>query len=793
MFKKTFLASAISVVWATTCFAQDKASTPTTFDTETIKSLGIDPSISEYFAQKAVFLPGEYSLALRINGKDVGSVIAHFGQKGELCIDRDFMEQAQLRVPDNYQKGCYDYAQAFAGTVITPYPDQEKIELLVPPQALTPKTREISSYSSGGTAALLNYTLMSSHAEFDSESNDYSQAMLDGGFNISDWLLRTRQFLSVSEGKFSNENSSTYLQHTFTGIATQMLAGEVNLNNTLLDGTGIYGLEFSPETALQTQGSGVEVKGIANTAQARVDVRQQGTLVYSTLVPAGAFTLPNIPVRSATSDLNVTVTETDGSQQSFIVPASLFNHLVGSPQGYHVAFGRVDDNYSESPWVFSASGGWSLTSWNNVNSGVIVAEKYQAIAASSDLVPFPELTLSGQVNLAKDSRDDIYGFKHKMSMGYRLPLSLGLTTTYSHSDRDYRDLADTLDDDFNDPTKNEYSAGLSWSQPIIGSLSVSWYQTDSYNDKNDSKNVSFTWNRSFERATLSVNWQHQLSAGDENDDNDDRVFINLSIPLGKSQTANIYTRRDTSNTWYGTSVNGALSDETNYSLSAERDQNEAENSFNGSVNTNLHYTQLGISASANGSNSRSYSGTLSGGIAAHSQGVTLSPLPISDTFAIAKVDNDVAGVKIITPQGAVWTDYGGNAVIPSLQAWRAANIEIDNSSLPKNIDVGNGVRTLKQGRGSVGKVSFTTLTQRRALLTITLPDGKKLPRGLAIEDAEGHYLTTSVDDGVVFINNISPDMTLFAKYDGHSCKVHLTFAEKAPENIFYETSSGVCQ
>lgn len=86
---------------------------------------------------------------------------------------------------------------------------------------------------------------------------------------------------------------------------------------------------------------------------------------------------------------------------------------------------------------------------------------------------------------------------------------------------------------------------------------------------------------------------------------------------------------------------------------------------------------------------------------------------------------------------------------------------------------------IKQGRGAVGKVGFSAITQRRALLNITLSDGKKLPRGVAIEDSEGNYLTTSVDDGVVFLNNIKPDMVLDIKMSSnhavftlHSQKMH---------------------
>lgn len=238
---------------------------------------------------------------------------------------------------------------------------------------------------------------------------------------------------------------------------------------------------------------------------------------------------------------------------------------------------------------------------------------------------------------------------------------------------------------------------------------------------------------------------------------------------------------------------GVVSDETSYYISAERNQDDKQNNFNGSVNTNLHYTQLNLSAGASGSDSRSYNGMLTGGIAFHNQGVTFSPWAIDDTFAIATVDNDVSGVKITTPSGPVWTDYNGVAVIPSLQPWSKSLVEIDTTTLPKNVDVGNGSKELKQSRGAIGNVGFNALIQRRALLNISTANGEKLPRGVTIEDKDGNYLTTSVDNGVVFINNVTPEMELLVKDERQSCRIHLTFPAEAPKNVFYETATGICQ
>ncbi|MCG2985992.1 fimbria/pilus outer membrane usher protein, partial [Escherichia coli] len=86
-------------------------------------------------------------------------------------------------------------------------------------------------------------------------------------------------------------------------------------------------------------------------------------------------------------------------------------------------------------------------------------------------------------------------------------------------------------------------------------------------------------------------------------------------PFGRSNTATLYTRHDDHKTHYGTGVMGVVSDEMSYYVNAERDHDERETSLNGSISSNLHYTQVSLAAGASGSDSRTYNGTMSGGIA----------------------------------------------------------------------------------------------------------------------------------------------------------------------------------
>jgi len=97
-----------------------------------------------------------------------------------------------------------------------------------------------------------------------------------------------------------------------------------------------------PESALQNSDkNNVMVEGIAQS-QARVEVRQSGALIYSTAVPGGPFALTDLPLLSGVSDLEVSVTEANGAQRRFTVPAaSLHNGLLGSQRGYSLAVGKL--------------------------------------------------------------------------------------------------------------------------------------------------------------------------------------------------------------------------------------------------------------------------------------------------------------------------------------------------------------------------------------------------------------------------------------------------------------------
>jgi outer membrane usher protein FimD/PapC len=828
------------------------------FDMETLRSRGVDPSVANYFSRSARFAPGSKVVGFSLNGNPKGNIPVTFDAQGQPCVDRTFLQAAGLKIPKDVvsvpeepeQKAqtakteegkdghatppegvdivlpdvpasapavCYDYATAFPGTVFSLFPTEDRIELVTPPEALQPLSMQAGNYNTGGTAALLNYSLFTSKNSFEGGSSSYNQGMFEAGFNIHDWLLRSKQMVSESDGTVNRDALYTYAQHSFTGIKKIAQVGQINVSSTLFSGSAINGMQLIPETALDDSGgSGVQVTGIAQTAQARVDIKQSGALIYSTLVPAGPFTLTNIPVISANTDLDVTVTESSGSGSHFIVPAaSLSGTKLGKPQGLSMAMGKVRDVDAafEDPWLATVSDGWQATQYLNVNGGLLGANKYQAVAGGIDITPVTDLMLSAKVLSSADKRNNNKGEQVTLSASYVAPYKLSFSVSGTQNSVGYRDLQDTFtDDDNSSHTKNDYSLSTGWSNDTVGSFSLGYSRSVGFDAYSDSKRVTASWSKTFKYASVSANWQHEIDGNNNrrtgdantgsgndyrNNDNDDRgdtFYVNVSIPFG-TQSVNTYARNDGQDTSYGVQTAGNITRDLGYTVSAENTNPGSENSVNGGLNANLHYTRMSINAGGSSDKSRNTSASLDGAIVAHGGGVTFSPYAVQDTFGIVSLGQDVAGVEVNTPQGTVWTDKWGQAVVPSLNPYKNSNVMINTETLPKNVDVSNGMKSLSAGHGSVSQLKFGVLNVRRAMLKLTMPDGKAVQKGAVIFDSENQYVTTAVEDGVVFVTDAANTGDLFALTDdaGHRCKLKFALSDEPDLNAFYENVSATCQ
>jgi len=767
------------------------------FDTDALKTNGLDTAIADYYSMAARFTPGYHNVTVNINGKKRTLMPVKFDEEGTPCIDKEFLENAGL-IKQIKRGTCPKIHQYWSGSTIESSPDIEEISVVVPPEALDPDFGRQFAEVRGGRAAMLNYSMFGTHNQYDDENADRFQSTLEMGFNAGDWIVRSAQFISDgSDQDFDIDSSYTYAQRTFTDYGVMVQGGQINVANSRFSIPSIYGVQMMPDTALLPQnGTGVEVSGIARYPQARVDIRQGGQLIYSTLVPAGPFNLDDVPLANLNTDLNVTVTETDGSENRFTVSASTFrsNH-VGRAPGFTMAVGRVEDmedSRYENPWVVSANNGWSINKRMNFLAGMVMADNhYYGFSGNIDTVPMQNLYASLGFLASIDNQTQTDGNKTTLDLGYSLPYGIGISLGGSYGTPDYREMQELYgDEDDISQTKYDSNVGINWSNAMLGRFSLSYYRNESWNSEYDSRRFITSWSQTFKYFNVSVNWESDVSRNDSSDN--DQFYVNVSIPLGRTGvTTSSWYRESEGRSSYGTRAMGSLNAENQYTVGVTQDHDENTTSWDSSLNSNLHYTNLALAAGGDNDSNTNYSAALSGGIVAHGDGVTFSPYRVADTYAIASLDKPVAGVEIDTSRGAVWTDKWGQAVIPALSPFRESTIEVNTQSLPGNLDVRNGSTAIKASHGAVAKWEFATLSQRRVLLSINRADGTPLPEGVSIVNGAGEYVTTAPEDGVIFLNDISASQQLYAKLDDGRCKLTYTLPE-AELNKFNEEVTGKC-
>lgn len=782
------------------------------FDLGALQQLGIDPEMAEVFSRKPGFTEGVRRITLWVNGVSRGAVDARFDADGQLCFTQALLDQGNLKVPavprgSAEAMGCYDFVTAFPQTEIELRPGREEVALVVNVEALRPPSEHLGAFQRGGTAGLLNYELLGSQNQFAGTSSRYTSANTELGFNAGDWLVRSRQIFTA-QGQVRNFQSLyTYAQKTFISHKTMLQVGQINIANSVFPGSAITGWQVLPDTALQDQTrSGATVEGIAQS-QARVEIRQSGVLIHSTLVPAGPFRLPNIQVLNGNTDLDVRVIEASGEQRNFTVVAASLAQFAYTAPGYSLALGQVRtfgaDN-QQSPAVITGTGGWLLTPQNKVSVGLMASQsQYHAAAFSLDSSLVANTSLNGRGTLANAGKEGKTGAEASLGLSIRLTNTLGASINVTRRTEGFRDLLDTTRQQHTGNThgqsREQYGASLSWSDPLLGGFAAG-YSTSTSFAGHSTQHLTGSWNKSFKHFSLSANLERSMSRSGSSSGlngrghkmDGDAVYLSASIPLGNNRSLRSYASQRDGRTRFGGAFSDSSNDLASYQLGADSNTEDRQRAFSGNVSLVPRYTSLSLGYSKNGEDSSSYSGQLSGGMVVHGDGLTLSPYPLRDTFAVAKV-GEVSGVKLSTPSGPVWTDPWGRAVVPQLNAYQSSRVEIATKTLPRNVDIQNGFKTVTAGRGSVNTLNFPVITTRRVLLRGRDTAGNILTRAAGVFNAEDQFLTTVVDGGKIFLSNAQLSERLIVHLDNNQrCLLAYTLPDKADPNVYFESSDATC-
>ena len=768
-------------------------SSPSGFDAQTLQQRGIDPQLASLLLSAPRYAAGQHTVNLRVNGQRRGRLAVNFDQQGKLCFDRALLDAANL-LPLGEIEGCDDFLARYPQTLVEPDPATLTVSLVVPTDALRPVQQDISGYETGGFAGLLNYDLSGFYNRFGDDASRFGSANTEVGFNAGDWIVRSRQVQTWQDGLSRSTHLEAYAQRTFASHQAVLQAGQINLYNPVLSGAQITGVQVLTEHALQEQGQGALIQGIANSP-AQVEVRQNGALIHSTVVPAGPFTLTDVRRLNTRSDVEVTVKESVGSERRFTVPAAMLGLGLPAP-GYSVAAGRVrnvGDAKGEDPWV--VSGGWTgaLHPQLTLGTGVLAASQYRSVGASLGWLPWldSQIQLSTQVSNSQ-AQEKVSGVQTDLSWSQRLGEQWSISAANSWRSIGYRELEESTyarDDNNRDSRyRDQQSLNLGWSHPRLGAFSAGVSRSANFAGDSSSRALA-SWGTSIGAVSLSASAEWQMGGRQQQDN---AVYLNISVPLGESRRLRSWVRNSGGENRTGLGLTEQIDDQLSYRVSAEHDSSDHQVETTLGISALPRYSQLDVSYSRSDAERSSYQGGARGGVVLHGDGVTFSPYPVRDTFALVSV-GDMSGIKLSTPSGPVWTDWQGQAVVPQVAAYGRSPVEVQTRSLPRNADINNGLAMISAGRGAVDRVEFGVGLTRRLLLTVSNDQGAPLPAGASVSSADGEFITLVQEGSQVFLPNVLGQSTLWITTpQGSRCQLHYSLPEKADPSVYFETAPARC-
>lgn len=811
--KLQLLVALISAICSADLYAASEAK-PANFDVNILKSRGLSPQIADFFKSEKRYAEGINFVTVQVNGSKLGIIDAKFDAQGQLCVTPAFLDFTHISLPDGVAlpssnpadlqpASCIDLVQYYPEAIIRLRPGVEQVELIVPPTALrnTASNNLAAGVTSGGSAALLNYDILDSRNHSPGSSSRTLQAQTELGFNTHDWIFRSRQSYSSSNGVQQFNNVNAYAQKTLVDQKLILQIGQINPASNLFSLPVLLGAQVTPEAALLPQTSaGVSASGIAQS-EARVEVRQKGILIYSTVVPPGPFTLRQIPVIDSSTDLNVKVIETGGEERSFIVPSGSFNvGFIQAARSFSFAIGKQDQSSGFNPdgsnadsgWLSTVNGNLPLGERVNLSSGAVLASNYHGAGFGVSAAPTRNSSLNLNNVWSHQTRSGWIGTQVLLNGSAQLLRNLSVYGSLQQRTKKFRNVGDpsgpVVTDNglvFSTGYKQQQTANLSYQLDKFGALGLGYSKYIGF-DKKSSERMIASWSQNIGRASLTVSAEHS-----NNENQDNALFLALNIPIGR-RSINTSSSRQGDRVQNRVSVSEQVNDFVGYSASANTDN--SNNQIGSSANLNLtpKYTQLGFGANYQGSSNSSFNSSASGAVVAHQGGVTFSPYHVQDTFAVATLPN-ISGARINTPQGPVWTDFSGQAVVPSMPAYAEGRLEVTTKSLPRTTDIKNAIRTVRLGRGAVTNIGFDIIQTRRALLRLLNKDHRPVDKGTAIFDESGAWITSIGNDGSLFLDDKQLKTGLKAvDAAGRSCSFSYRFPDEIDPDALYDTADVTC-
>lgn len=742
---------------------------------------GVNPEV--WAALNGSYAPGRYLVDVSLNGKDAGKQILDVTPQDSeaLCLSEAWLTKAGIFVSADYFREGYDatrqcYVLIKAPSVKVDFDvSTQSLALSIPQKGLV-KMPENVEWDYGTSAFRVNYNANANTGR----NNTSAFGSADLKANVGHWVVSSS---ATASGGDSGDNTASVNMFTATRavrvLSADLAIGKTSTGDSLLGSTGTYGVSLSRNNSMKPGNLGYTpvFSGIAN-GPSRVTLTQNGRMLYSEMVPAGPFSITDVPLYTS-GDVMMKVLGEDGRESVQNFPLSVMSGQLSPGQHeFNIAVGLPDDDSDLEGGVFAASYGYGLDGLT-LRTGGVFNQDWQGVSAGAvaGLGYLGAVSADGAYATADYRDGSRSGNKVQLAWSKQLETTnTGLRVSWSRQTVKYEDMSSF------DPTelwsqtnhgrriKNEWNAGIS--QPVGGlfSLSVSGWQRSYYpaqtigsyryrDDNGKETGVTGTLSTQIKGVSLNLGWSGSRNVQGENSWS---ASMSVSVPFTLfdrrySSSMSVSTGRD-GGTGVSTGVSGSLNDRFSYGFGGGRDSGGGTSGY-------LNASYSGDRAYLNGALNHSQSGGTSGSVSASGSVLAVPAVKdimfsrtTSDTVAVVSV-KDTPGVKVTSGDGQ--TNSDGNLVV-SLNSYDWNTVTIDAGTLPLSTELTNTSQKVVPTDKAVVWMPFDALKVKRYLLQVKQRNGEFVPGGTWARDSKNTPLGFVANNGVLMINTVDApgDITL---------------------------------
>jgi len=763
-------------------------------------------------------LAGSHMVDVSLNDRSTGQTEIRFVQKegkndAEACIARGMLDDWGVNVAvfpalaSLGQDACVDLSAISPEARYSYDAGKQRLHVSIPQAALKRSARGAvgpEKWNKGITAGMLDYQLNFARYSGDTYRKDVNpfatpQSVFDGnpfapeakalqrntlfaglrvGFNHDDWrFLHFSTYNRGIDGRSRWEGVSTYAQRNIAAIGGQLLIGDGNTPGNFFDSVPFRGAQLASDDAMlpdSQQGYAPTVRGVAQT-NARVTVRQNGYVIYSTFVAPGPFVIDDLYPTASSGDIEVTITEADGRETRYTqafsaVPTLLregawrYSATVGKYRNTHAGANTGGSRSRLAQPVFlQATLARGLGAEFTLYGGVLVANTYQSVLVGmgKNMKDFGAVSVDLSAARTTD-RTAFNGERDFSGQSLRFLYSKAMLSTgtnfrvagYRYSTSGFRTfqeavhMQDLLPFEAFNSRRNEVRFEVSQQIKDRGSVFVSARQQSYWGTSAKDRLVQVGYSGNHGRFGYSVHYNHSTSL---NRTPVRQLMFTLAIPLGDTRASAQYAvnRNSAGRLSQQASVYGAAFDDSRltYNVTASDSNQGGGSSGSASASYLSSAGRLDVGHSQGRRYGQSTFG-VAGGVLFHGEGITLSQ-PLGETVAL--VQAPMAQGVGFESQAGVSTDSAGNAVIPNLTPYRLNRLALRTGDLGDTVEVKNAAIELVPTRGAVVVAKFETSVGFRLLMVLTDRKGRALPLGSKIENEAGQEVGIVGPDGQSFV------------------------------------------